>query len=271
MSDSTNFCTFESMQGALVYSASSEQPLHPAEHAIAPLEPNFAWEANQSNTNHQLVIVLPESRTIGGVLFIHHEAKTINIAVEHSANGSSWTPVSNLAPSWGNLSLLHIRYLWNTSPAGKTTRTAKYWRITFYGATAPNYYPPFDMRVSACWLFSVTEITQRAHLPINEQVIFPINTQILPFGKQYVTGKNVNQSLSFSRVWTLTDIQRTTLWQVINRCRGALFPFILYEYSLPRLCRFNPSAITESLIDIGLTSITAQLTEIPIVKLNARH
>ena len=277
MFDSTNFCTFEVMDGALVHSVTSEQPLHPAEHAIVPLEPNMAWEANEANTQHKIVIILPESREVGGILFIHHESEVIHIAVEFSDNGTSWTAIPVVIPYWGSAPtdppLISIRYLWNISTFKPVTVTAQFWRITFSGSVAPNYYTPTDMRISACWLFTANEITKRANLPLTEQIVFPKNLQLLPFGKQYVTGQNVNQSRTFSRTWVVTDAQRTELWQVISNCGGAYLPFILFdnETVIPRLCRFNPSAITESLIDIGLTSVTAQLAEIPIVKQDARH
>lgn len=278
MSALTNFCTFEVMDGVLVHSVNSEQPLHPAEHAISPLEPNFAWEANAANVQHQLVIDLTEQRSINGLMLIHHESEIINITIQYSNNGTSWTPIPNLDIYGGTSHLTHIHYLWNISTLQIQTISAQYWQITFSGPTAPNYYPPSDMRISACWLFTKHELEQRGVLPLSDQIAFPNNLQWLPFGKQYVTGQNVNQSRTFSRTWIVTDTQRTELWQIISKCGGAFRPFILLEGDLDQdgipirhLCQFNPSTITESLIDIGLTSITAQLTEIPIVKLDARH
>jgi hypothetical protein len=274
------------MQGALVHSVSSQQPLHPAEHAINPLEPNFAWEADSASPeHHQIVIDLTEQRSINGVMFIHHEPAIedgeVIITIEYSNNASDWTQVwltgLFLGETPNELDFIKLRYLWDTENLEVLTISAQYWRITFYGDEGPDYYPPTDLRISALWLFTANEIDQRGILPFNDQISFPTNTQLLPSGKQYVTGRSVNQSVIFSRSWFVTDAQRTILWQIISQCNGSFRPFVLLEFDIStemtprRLCRFNQSAITESLIDVGLTLLTAQLTEIPIVQVDARH
>lgn len=269
MSALVNFCTFEVMDGATVVSVSSQNDLHPAEHAIAPLEPNFAWEAAGSSTEHTITIDLTESRSCDGFTFIHHETDTIlitlDIQAEYSNNGTSWTSAPADALDYGPTHTLKLRYF-------ATSISARYWRFTVSGVVAfeGSYISgsaPDDTRVSAIWLFHLHEFDKGPALPYDDAMRYPNATALLPFGKQFTTGYGNNRTAFFSRSWMLNSTERVALWEVIRNCNGVYRPLIFIDVDgTRRLCKLGSNLIQEIVVDIGVYQTTITLVELPIVK-----
>ena len=275
MFDSTNFCTFEVMDGAKVQLVSSQNPLHPAEHAISPLEPNMAWETNGDSEQHILTIILPETKSVDGFLFIPHETDTlllsIEISVESSGDGADWSSVSTEElRDYGPPYQIKLRRFVNAI-------SARYWRFTVSSAVAfgGNYIigdAPDDTRISALWLFTSHELDCGAILPINDQTSFSNNEIQLPAGKQFTTGYGANSSININRSWAVNDAQRDILWSVIRNCNGIFRPFLFIDLDGTRhLCTLASNSISETVLDIGLFRLEWSAIGIPIIKMDKYH
>jgi hypothetical protein len=146
------------MDNAIVYSVSSEQSNHPAEHAISPLEPNFAWEANEASAKHTLVIDLGAPYEADGFTFLHHELEQSTpsqistvIQCESSNDASTWTS-HTLKTAYGLTpdsidpnNLIKIRHFADAPVA------ARYWRFTVEGIT-----PPFEYALACVGYLAIT-------------------------------------------------------------------------------------------------------------------
>lgn len=284
MSALIDFYTYEVMEGAIVNSVSSEATGHPAEHAIAPLEPDFAWEADEVDEQHTLVIDLGETRVCDGVSFIHHELETVtvdvNILVEKSSDATNWSALSLAFNSDGtdtpsDLTNTGIVIKLRHFTDGTTTlqpQTARYWRITVIGVGAPLFMPVNDARLSMCWLFNLHQLDRGAAFPVNDAPVYPAGDLQLPFGKIYRTGYSVNSHTPFTRVWMLTGFEYDVLREVMRQCNGAYRPFVLVGVDGTRkLCKFASDEINEELLDIGLYRVTCSFVELPIVKKDKYH
>lgn len=282
MSTLHSFHTFAVMKDAIATSASSEATDHPAEHAISPLEPNFAWEANEVSAQHTLVVDLGETRVCDGFSYIHHETEetndvteisvSVNIDCEKSSDGTNWTTLT-LAPQDDlvDSNPLKIRYF-VSGGSTKQTESARYWRFTVKGQLSPNFYAPTDARISMCWLFGYSELDRGAGFPMNDTPVFPTSDIPMPYGKQYRTGYSVNPHTTFSRVWMVTTAEYEVLKQVMRDCHGKQRPFILQSSdSSRRLCNFASDEIGEELLDIGLWRVTINFVEVPIVGKDGYH
>lgn len=257
------------MDNAIVTGVSSQNSMHPAEHAIAPLEPNFAWEAAGISTAHTLIINLTEARTCSGFMFIHHEVdtllQTLDIQAEYSATGTSWTSAPADALDYGPTHTLKLRYF-------ATPITAQYWRFTVSGVVAyEGAYisgnAPNDARISAIWLFTAHDFDKGPALPYDDSIQFPCSTLPLPFGKQFTTGYSNNPTTPFSRSWLVTEYERDNLWDIIKACNGVYRPLIYIDTaSVRHLCKFASNTVQEIRIDNGVYQITMTFVELPIVK-----
>ena len=281
--DLTRFLTYEPMAGAIVNSVSSETTNEPATHAIM-LEPNFSWQANEV-AQHTLVIDLGEERGADGFTFIFHGAElqtplvmglTIDCAV--SIDNVNWQSLTLRMDETG-LSftdtalvkyLIKTRVFWANSQI--TRYYGRYWRFTLKGTQPPSYNPPYNSRISMCWLHTYHSFERGAAFPVNDVMTYPIEKLPLAFGKRHNIGRNVNPMIHFSRTWLLTASDYITLMAVINNCNGTERPFLLTDIDqIRRLCYFASEPIDIDVIDTDLYRVTCQFTEIPIVKSEAYH
>jgi len=288
MSLLTSFYTYEVMDGAVVHDVSSEAADHPAEHAIAPLEPNFAWEANEASTQHTLIVDLGETRVCDGFSFIHHETETsgpptaisLTVEVEYSPNATDWTSIDlaynsdgSNSPSDLYLESARVKLRHFVDGDGNITRfTGRYWRFTIKGVAPPFEFATSDARLSMLWLFRVNQLDHGAAFPVSDTVVFPTSGLSLPFGKVYRTGYSVNSHTLFVRVWMLTDDRYDVLREVMRECNGTYRPFVLVgDDDVRRLCKFEKDEIDEELLDVGLYRVTCRFVEIPTVGKDGHH
>ncbi len=271
MSLLTNMYTFAPMENAVVVSSSSENVDHPAEHAISPLEPNFAWEANQASAQHLLTVDLTEPRSCDGFSFIHHEAVDITVTAEASDDNASWFSCVIETQTVPDSTFIRI-IVFTSNGSTASPYTARYWRFTVQGtAGAPNYAPT-DCRISMCWLFNHHEFDRGAGFPLDDTPTYPSDGKQLSYGKIYRTGWSVNPHVLFTRTWMLTEIEYTVLMAVLRDCNGMYRPFILVENdNVPRLCKFASDEIKDELLDVGLQRVTCKFVEPPIVQRNEYH
>jgi len=283
MSILIDFHTYEIMENATIHNASSEATNHPAEHAIAPLESNFAWEANEAEAQHTLTIDFGETRECDGFSFIHHEVAIspstgIVIGIHKSSDAINWTAISWVYNSDGSdvpfddftSQLIKLRYF--TVGGVLASHKARYWRFTLLGMESPNFYAPSDMRISMLWLFRLRQLDRGPSFPINDTEIYPINNLRLPFGKVYRTGHSINPHTLFTRTWMLSDVEYEVLRTLMRECNGMYRPFIMTDVDgTRRLCRFATDEIDEELLDIDLYRITCQFVELPIVQKDGYH
>ena len=259
------------MDDAIIASVSSEASGQPAEHAISPLEPNFAWQANEVSAQHKLIIDLTEARECDGFSFIHHEAEDIDITVEMSADATQWISCTLLSYTTPDSTFIRMHYF-ASDGTNLSTYTARYWRFTVLSTTYAPYYAPTDCRISMCWLFSFHEFDKGAAWPINDMSVYPGNSELLANGKVYRSGYSVNPYVTFTRTWMLVDSEYDVLRAAIRACNGAYRPFVLIESDgVHRLCKFASDEITEELLDLGLYRVTCKFVELPIVQKNRWH
>lgn len=286
MSALIDMYTYEVMGGAIVTAVSSEVAAHPAEHAISPLEPNFAWEANEALAQHILTIDLGEVRTCDGYSFIHQEneisgpAESTRISCEYSTDSTIWEDAVIVYNSDGtnnpdDLYDEDIRVKLRHFSDGSNnimSLSARYWRFTVYGVLPSNYYAESDARISMCWLFRINQLDRGAAFPTNDKPVYPSGSVELPFGKEYRTGYNVNPHVLFSRTWMVTEAEYDILRAVMRECNGTAKPFLFVENSgARRLCRFTSDIIGEEIVDVGLWRVTIDLVELPITGKDEYH
>ncbi|MFA7286921.1 MAG: discoidin domain-containing protein [Patescibacteria group bacterium] len=285
MSILLDFHTYEVMDGATIETVSSESTGHPAEHAISPLEPNFAWQANQANTQHVLTVDLGESRTCDGFSYIHHERDTtgppvahgITVTVQYSDDATTWNATELAYHSDGSLTptdhvteFIKLRYFIISSVP--VAITARYWQFTFAELAGPFFYAPVDMRISMCWLFRLHQLDRGRSTPDNSSIVYPVGDLALPFGKTYRTGYSVNASIPFTGTWMVTNTEYDVLRSVMRECNGVYRPFLLRDWdNTRRLCQFTSDEIDEELLDLDLYRVTCQFVELPIVKKDKYH
>lgn len=287
MSLLTKFFTFEVMENATIENVSSTATGHPAEHAISPLEPNFAWEANEASAQHTITIDLGEIRSCDGFIYRHHESEAeappvnigLLISAECSSDNTTWESIS-LSPNddgsssptdiYSSSILFKMKYF--VSGTTLIPKIARYFRFTLEGSGAPNFYAPTDSRVSILWLFNFYEFDKGSFYPVADTTIYPTNETNLPYGKVYKTGLNVNPHIKFSKTWAVTAIEYEILLTVLSNCNGSYRPFLFVEYDeTRRLCYFESDQFEEMLIDTDLYRITCRIIEIPIIQKGGIH
>lgn len=267
MSSSVEFYTFEAMDYAIVTSASSEADNHPAEHAIAPLEPNYAWEANEANTQHTITIDLQYPYPVDAIVWMHREAEEspntgVSIkTIQYSHDGTTWytastgpvTPITN--------KLIKVVDL---SPAAVV---GQYWKFTFQGQQSPNYYCPTDMRISMLWVATKYSLTAGPAYPLNDEVFIPSEDVSLPFGKKFTIGYSHNHQVLFERRFQVQQTDYNTIMDILEACNGRYRPFVYKETGGDyRLCKFDSDTVDEQVMDIGFYRLTLKLVELPIVE-----
>lgn len=270
-----DFYTFEQMDSAVIQSVSSETTAHPAEHAIAPLEPNFAWETNESDVKHTITIDLGETKACNGFMFIHNESVDIDMAIECSPDNSDWTSISLIVHTPDDTDddnvRLKLRHFADSS-YNFVTYSARYWRFTMWGDTSPNYNAPNDARINAVWLFTHYQLDRGYSFPLDDTYIYPMNGIDLPYGKEYNIGHGVNPHCLFSRTWMLNTTQYSILKQIMRDCNGGYRPFVIIEPdSTRRLCKFEEDIIDEERLDINLWRVKCKFVELPMVGKDKIH
>jgi hypothetical protein len=271
MSALTKFITYEAMEDAIVHSVSSETTGHPAEHAISPLEPNFAWQANQSDVvQHTFVIDLGKPQVCNAITFIHHETEnpgppvaiTINILLQASYDGTDVNDIS-ITGIDGSIDDLYSETI--------KVRTfndyeARYWHITVVSMTPPPNYVPPDSRFSMLWMGRLHELDRGYAYPLDDTPIYPSTDHALPFGKVYRTGHSIHPHTTMTRTWMVTDTEYDVLKEVMKECNGTYRPFFMRDVNgTRRLLKFEQDVIEEELLDIGLYRVTCRFVQLPIV------
>lgn len=279
MSVLTKFFTFEQMDNAVVSSVSSENIGHGAQHAISPLEPNFAWQSNEASTQHEIIIDLGELKTCDTFFVMHHEniaetpvtlgvnvilkvSETLNAVdyqtvtfTEHDGTSYDQTDTSQF---------LHI-YVF-------TTRLFRYAKITIKGRTSPNFYAEFDARFSALWFGTKHELDIGTSYPIQDAEEFLIESVELAHGKIYSTGLNVNSQTRMTRTYQVNQMQYDAIRAIMRACNGIYRPFILIELNDTRIyCHFESDEIVEEIRDVEVYYITLKLIATPVVKFRKYH
>ncbi len=285
MSSLIRFYTFELMDDATIESVTSENTTHPAEHAITPLEPNFAWQANESAaSSHDIVIDLGSYKAPDGFCIIHHESEqTTPITIGLACSVSGAIPSSSLAQEIdytdedGNAvsgvtddtNFIKIREFSGTYAANTHYR---WWKFAFAGTTGPFYYPPNDMRISMLWLYRKLELDLGYARPFNDVTEYPMSSQPLPFGKTFKTGYSINPSVNFTRVWMVNDAQYAVLRTLMERCNGTYRPFLMLDIDgTRRLCKFASDTIQEEWLDVDYRKVTLKFVELPLLTKDAYH
>jgi hypothetical protein len=288
MSLLADFYTYEVMSNATVEAVSTEVAGHPAEHAISPLEPNFAWQANQASTQHTLTVDLGATYACGGFTYMHHEVesdadpvslKGIDITVASSDDGSTWTAVTTAYNSDGTnvpddrmdgTKVIKLRHFVDGAGA-LLPRTARYWKFTVKGMQGPSYYPTTDCRINMLWLCVVRQLDRGSVVPTDDAIAYPTGDLELAYGKVYRTGYSVNPYTAFSRTWMLTDEEYAVLCGVMQACNGSDLPFVLSTDGERRLCKFAEDEVDEELLDVGLRQVTCKFVTLPIVGKDEYH
>lgn len=281
------FHTFEVMESAIVNAKSSQQTLHPAEHAITPLEPNFAWEANEASVQHTLTLDLTEIRTCDGFTFMHHETETLgsvglDVTVQYSLDNTTFYTVplvgnaecGDIADTSDSSTRFKMRYFANTGLSALQSYSGRYWKFTFKGLTAPNYYAPTDMRVSVCWLFTYHALDRGPAYPINHTVTFPSSTIKLGLGKTHKTGHTVNLRTTGSRLWQVNDTELDLLETVLEHANGRYRPVLVIEANEdigPALWHITSDGVERELLDIGIYRAGFQFATVPLVGKDSYH
>jgi len=280
MSVLSRFYTYEVMDNAIISSVSSEETNHPAEHAIRPLEPNFAWQTDENGVQHVIVIDLGASHVVDGYSFIHHETESegpspvysgISITCESSNNALNWT-TQPIEDAYGDaiddgddfVHLIKIRHLTNAPT------TARYWRFTVAGLEYP-FYAPEDARISMLWLFTYHFIDKGPGTPLDDVIAYPGDVFDTSCGSRFTTGHSINPSTISTRTWGVSHTEYDILLTAIKKCNGGYRPFLLVENDGEhRLCQFVDS-FEETILDTDFYLVTAKITQWPIVQKDKVH
>lgn len=285
MSILTNFHTYEPMEDAVITDVSTEDTDHPAEHAISPLEPDFAWEIT-SNSSPYIIVDLGKPCPCDGFTFIHHETEILPsdfdviITAEYSSDGSNWDSTFITYNSDGTASpndlydsdtQIKVRYFIENGTETLKTLNYRYWKFSIGNVGSPMHSLPNDCRISMCWLFSLHTIDKGSAFPFNDTEIYPNDEIELAFGKSYFTGHSVNSHTVFSRNWLLNNTEYNTIITVMKNCNGVYRPFLLIEDNERKLCKFEKDEINETFIDEDFYNISCNFIQLPIVKKDKYH
>lgn len=285
MSALNKFLTFEPMESAVVAAVSSEATGHPAEHAISPLEPNFAWQANQATTNHTLTIDLGYWRGVDGLMFIHHEAydaglpvDALTVEVAYSLNNSDWhtltlwgSPDSSTVSDLDDTQIYKLRYFISPATSAIGTVRARFWRVTLK-STIPAAHPATDARISAAWLFSYNGLDVGHIVPRKDSIHFNASNAQLVNGKRFSSGHTVNAVTTLQRTWVVTETQLATVKAIIHKCNGQYRPMMYVDQSGNRyLCRIAEDTISIEKMASERYRIEMNLITVPTVKKDKVH
>ncbi len=280
----TKLHTYDPMIDAVVVSASSEVTNHPAEHAISPLEPNFAWQTNEASAQHTFVVNLGSAIECDGFSFIHHETDdgtaSVDITVEQSFNGTTWTAVDLAYNSDGtdvpddlsdDTHTIKLRYFTNDANEPISV-TSKYWRFTVEGIDSPGYYAPTDARISMCWLFKMYEFNRGRATPTNDPLTYPGKSLTMLGGQQFRTGWSVNPTADVSAKFMFNKTELDIVLGFMRACNGARTPFTMIDVDgMRRLFVFDNDQIEETLVNTDIFEVTMKFVELPIIGKDGYH
>lgn len=270
MSAYVKFHTFEQMDDAVVLAATPEATNYPAEHAIAPLEPNMAWR-NRTFNAQALDIDLGAAYACDCLFWICHGTESVSIypyidSISWSNDGSTWTSVGTLSGGYGYTGTL-------IKVATFTETTARYWRVIFRYAGTSLWRVPVNTPFSAVWLGTTHELDRGPAFPLNDAPEYPYDAQSLPYGKSFRTGRNVNSVRLMERTWQVNSTEYDVLAGVLSACNGSFRPFAYKEGSDEyMLCMFAAEdEISEERIDTGFWRVTFRFNTVAIVQRGASH
>jgi len=205
MSASTKLTTFGQMRDAVVHSASSEASAHLADNLVA-LEPNFYWESDQSDYQHQIVIDLGRPHRSNMVVIATRNVEAeptldgVDITVSYGNDGTAFTEVSNAVdPGITDGSVIKpFRF-------DLTDNEYRYWKVVVSGYDSPNYYPPDPTRLAGVWVGRERELSMPHAWPANDNEVFPADNVRLPYGMGFAIGRNMRPHVIFSRRYLFID------------------------------------------------------------------
>jgi hypothetical protein len=269
------------MTEAVVHDVSSQVAAHPAEHALI-LEPNFAWQANGTNEQHDLTIDCGKPVEAHALVWIHRHNE-----VDLPSPVSPWPyPSPSPSPSpyptgvyadvwYSNDDSVYTHAMLSVDPgvSGDLLKVSefsvgsaqRYWRIVLSGVVPPNYYAPDDLRTSALWLARKYEIEAGPAFPMDETTIYPKETQSMPFGELASLGYSENEHIRFTRIYTVDDTDYQTLMDMLAETNGGETILAMQECDNdPMLVRIE-SAVSIDKFTIGWRTAILSFTTIPIV------
>jgi hypothetical protein len=272
------------MLEAVVTTASSAASGHPAEHAVSPLEANFAWQANEASAQHTLAVDLGSAIECDGFSFVHHETDdvtaSLDITAERSRNGTDWTPVDLAFNSDGtdvpddlsdDTHAIKLRYFIDgeNDPISVTSR---YWRFTVKGTDSPSYYAPSDARVSMCWLFRLHEFDRGRATPTGDLTNYPGSELKTLGGRRFRTGWSVNPITEMAATFMFNAAEFNVMLDFVCACNAARTPFTLVDVDgVRRLCVFGSDQVEETLVNTDIHEVTVKFVELPLIGKDGYH
>jgi len=281
MSVSTKFYTLEAMVDAVVHEVSSQVTAHPAEHALI-LEPNFAWQANGSNAQHELIIDCGKPRSMDALVWMHRHSE-----VDLPSPVSPW-PYPSPSPSPSPFPTGVFADIYYSNDASTYTlapltvdpgvsgellkisefsvsHAQRYWKVVLSGVVPPNYYAPDDLRTSALWLAHKYEITAGAVFPREDTTVYPKESFGMPYGDQAFVGFSENEQVKFTRIYTVDDDDYDTLMEVLASTNGGETILAMQELDDDPMLVKIESAISIETFAIGWRTVTIEFATVPIV------
>ena len=278
---STKFYTLAAMIDAVVHDVSSQVAAHPAEHALI-LEPNFAWQADGIDEQHDLTIDCGKPVEADALVWIHRHNE-----VELPSPVSPWPyPSPSPSPSpyptgvyadvwYSNDDWAYTHAMLIVDPGLSDTllkvsefmvdSAQRYWKIVLSGVVPPDYYAPDELRTSALWLARKYEIEAGPAFPMDETTIYPKETHNMPYGELASLGYSENKHVKFTRIYTVNDADYATLMDMLAETNGGETILAMQERDNdPMLVRIE-SAISVEKFAIGWRTVTLSFTTIPIV------
>lgn len=205
MSASTKLTTFRQMEDAVVHSATSEVAAHLSDNLVA-LEPNFYWESDQATFQHEIVVDLGRPARSNIVILATRNvedespvAKGVNLAISCGNDGIGFTAVSN--PVYPGIMEGKVIKPFRFDLTGEY----RYWKFVVLGYVAPNYWPPNPTRLAGIWIGREREIGMPHAWPVDDSEMFPADTINLPYGANFMIGRNLRPHTAFSRRYLLID------------------------------------------------------------------
>ena len=272
------------MAAVVVTAASSAASGHPAEHAVSPLEANFAWQANGASAQHTLAVDLGSAIECDGFSFVHHETDdetaSLDVTAERSRNGTDWTSVDLAYNSDGtdvpddlgdDTHAIKLRYFVN-SGNDPISVTSRYWRFTVEGTDSPGYYAPSDARISMCWLFRLHEFNRGRAVPTNDSTNYPGSELKTLGGRRFRTGWSVNPTTEMTATFMFNAAELVVMLDFVRACNAARTPFTLVDIDgVRRLCVFGSDQIEETLVNTDIYEVAVKYVELPLIGKDGYH
>ena len=269
------------MVDAVVHDVSSQLSAHPAEHALI-LEPNFSWETNGLDEQHDLTIDCGKPQTVDALVWMHRHNEVDLPSVVSPWPYPSPSPSPSPYPTgiystihYSNDDSIYTEAILTVDPGLSdsllkisefTVNSAqRYWKIILTGVVPPNYYAPDDLRTSALWLARKYEIEAGPAFPMDDTTIYPKQPHSLPYGEEAFLGFSENEHLRFTRIYTVDDTDYDTLMDMLAGTNGGETILAMQERDNdPMLVRIE-SAISVERFQIGWRTITLAFNTVPIV------